>query len=175
MRRKDREMDVEFAKTVIDKSRFGVLSIHNSADSRPYSVPLSIVRFENSLYFHSATEGMKVELLAQSNEARVVFVGDVHVPDLYTKNQLDQMTHDKDQTAKLISSVFTTEYESAIVEGKVYDVTEEYEKIIALKLICEKYTPDKMAYFEYAVQAGLHRTRIFRLEIDEITAKRKKY
>lgn len=52
---------------------------------------------------------------------------------------------------------------------------DEEEKIKALRLICEKYTPTKMAYFPIAIKAGLKRTNIYSIKIEEITAKRKKY
>lgn len=54
-------------------------------------------------------------------------------------------------------------------------VDEEDEKITAMRLICEKYTPDKMNYFDTAIDAGLGRTNVYRVEIESISAKRKKY
>lgn len=51
MRRRDREMNREFGLEVIDKSIYGVLSIV-ADDNEPYSIPLSIVRDGNKLYFH---------------------------------------------------------------------------------------------------------------------------
>lgn len=66
MRRKDREMNTEFAKQVIDRSRCGVLSILETGSGTPYSIPLSIVRDDELLYFHSAKEGTKVDLFSES-------------------------------------------------------------------------------------------------------------
>lgn len=175
MRRKDREMDQEFARQVIDKSRFGVLSMEDEEQGIPYSVPLSIVRQGDFLYFHSAREGKKVDLISKNEQVRIVFVGDVHVPDLYDREQLDEMVKDPEKTSQLISRVFTTEYESAIVEGRIAEVMDTNEKVLALKLICEKYTPDKMRYFEHAIQAGEKLTRIFKVEMESVSAKRKKY
>ncbi len=175
MRRKDREMDHNYARLVIDKSRFGVLSIYDVDGASPYSIPLSIVRNGNTLYFHSAREGKKVELFAKKDAVRVVFVGDVHVPDLYTGQELDDMVKDTEKTVQLIKNVFTTEYESAIVEGRISEVTDEGEKALALRRICEKYTPDKMTYFEHALKAGAKYTRIYQIQIASMTAKRKKY
>lgn len=175
MRRKDREMDEAFAKQVIDKAKFGVLSVCDNRSNTPYSLPLSLVRNEGTLYFHSAKEGTKVELISRIEKARIVFVGEVQVPDLYSNTELDEMVKDKEKTIQLISRVFTTEFESAIVEGKVSEVIDWDEKVLALKLICEKYTPDKMAYFDYAVEAGEKYTKVYRIEIESLTAKRKKY
>lgn len=55
MRRKDREMSSEFGLKVIDKSRYGILSTVD--EELPYGIPLSIVRDDNTLYFHSAKQG----------------------------------------------------------------------------------------------------------------------
>ncbi len=175
MRRKDREMDEEFAKKVIDKASFGVLSICDNGNKTPYSIPLSIVRTGELLYFHSAKEGTKIELIVGASKARVVFVGEVHVPDLYSNMELAEMVKDKEKTIQLISRVFTTEFESAIVEGEISEVLDRAEKVLALKLICEKYTPDKMLYFDYAVEAGEKYTKTYRINIETMTAKRKKY
>ena len=51
MRRKDREMSEEFALKIIDKSRYGIVSMIDS-DNMPYGLPLSIVRDDKNLYFH---------------------------------------------------------------------------------------------------------------------------
>ncbi len=174
MRRKDREMSIEFGNEVIDKSRCGFISMIDE-ENEPYGIPLSIVRDENTLYFHSATDGRKVKILEKNPNVNVTFVGEVKVPENYTKNELDEIVKDESKAVLLISSVFTTEYESAVVKGKVKLVEDEEEKIKAMKLICEKYTPIKMDYFNMAIKAGLKRTNVYRIEIEEIKAKRKKY
>ena len=174
MRRKDREMSEEFALSIIDKSRYGVLSMVD-ADDAPYGLPLSMVRDERALYFHSAMDGKKVRVLANNQKVNATFVGEVHVPDNYTKQQLDEIAADESKAVTFISSVFTTEFESAIVTGTASKVEDETEKIHAMRLICQKYTPDKMQYFDIAIKAGLNRANVYKVSIDEITGKRKKY
>ncbi len=44
-----------------------------------------------------------------------------------------------------------------------------------MRLICEKYTPNKMEYFDTAITAGLNRTNVYKVEMESISAKRKKY
>ena len=173
MRRNDREMDRAFGEAVIDKARYGIVSINDQG--LPYSVPLSLVRDGGAFYFHSAREGHKVDLLSDGARVRIVFVGDVQVPDLYTEEELGEMVRDPEKTSRLIRSVFTTEYESAIVEGRVSEVTAPEEKRLALELICRKYTPEKMTYFGPAADIGVPYTKIFRIDIESITAKRKQY
>jgi len=174
MRRKDREMGREFGMKIIDKSRHGVISMVDE-DNEPYGIPLSIVRDGHNLYFHSAMEGRKVKIFEKNPSVSVVFVGEIKVPENYNKEELDEIVKYESKAVLLISSVFTTEFESAVAKGKVKLVEDEEEKIKAMKLICEKYTPTKMDYFDMAIKAGLKRTNVYRIEIEEITGKRKKY
>lgn len=173
VRRKDREMSKEFAMEVIDKSRYGVLSMID--DKKPYGLPLSIVRDGENLYFHSAKDGRKTEVLKKNSKVNVVFVGETKIPENFTKEELDEISREDSKAVKLISSVFTTEFESALVSGRVKLIEDEEEKIKAMKIICEKYTPTKMEYFNKAIEVGLSRTNVYRIDVEEISAKRKKY
>lgn len=174
MRRKDREMDRDFALGVIDKSSYGVVSVVDK-ENMPYAVPLSIVREGDMLYFHSARAGEKVEIFNLEPRVNVVFIGEVQVPDLYTKDQLIELSQDKNSANLVVSTVFTTEFESAIVKGRICKVEDEVDKIKVLKLICEKYTPDKMILFDIGVESGVEKVNIYGVKIEEISSKRKKF
>ena len=174
MRRKDREMSREYGLAVIDKSNFGVVSMIEE-NNEPYGIPLSIIREENTLYFHSAKEGKKVNNFEENPKVSIAFIEEVKIPENFTEEELNEIVKDKSKISLLISSVFTTEYESSIVKGKVKLVEDEKEKIKAMKLICEKYTPTKMKYFNMAIESGLKRTNIYKVEIESISSKRKKY
>lgn len=174
MRRKDREMNRDFGIEVIDKSDYGVVSMIDE-NNEPYSIPLSIVRDGNNLYFHSAIDGKKVKVFEKNSAVSIAFVGKVKVPEMFSKEELDEIAQDKSKAGTFTSKVFTTEYESAVVKGKIKLVEDEKEKLKSLKLICEKYTPTKMAYFNLATESVLHAVNIYKIEIEDITAKRKKY
>ncbi|WP_294467129.1 pyridoxamine 5'-phosphate oxidase family protein [uncultured Anaerofustis sp.] len=151
MRRKDREMNEDFAFSVLDKAPFVTLSMVN--EDKPYSVPVSIARDNDILYFHCALEGTKIDILNKNNNVTLTAVS----------------------KCKPRPIDFTLEYESAVVNGKAFSVTDEKEKIYALKLICEKYALSNMDNFENAINRSLHRTNIIKIEIDDIYGKRKKY
>ena len=70
---------------------------------------------------------------------------------------------------------FTTEYESAIVTGNAREVLKDSEKIHALRIICERYTPSNMYQFDEAIEKSLDRTAIWKVDISTISGKRKKY
>ncbi len=174
MRRKDREMSREFGIEVIDRASYGVVSMIDE-NNEPYGIPLSIVRDGDNLYFHSALDGKKVKVFEKNPIVSVAFVGNINIPENFSKEELIEIAKDKSKAGELISKVFTTEYESAILKGKIALVEENEEKLKAIRLICEKYTPTKMDYFSLAVESGLKAMNIFKIEIHDITAKRKKY
>lgn len=117
MRRADREMPKEFALEIVDKCPYAVISMIDC--DAPYALPVSIVRSGDSIYFHCANEGRKAKVLTSYPRVSIVCVGDV-TPS---------------------SDKFTTEYESAIITGTARKVIKDAEKINALRLICERYTP----------------------------------
>ena len=151
MRRKDREMPRSFALALADKCAYAVLATVNP-DGSPYCIPLSMAREGDWLYFHSAKEGHKIDNLRHSSRVCVSCVGDV----------------------KIIPGDFSTEFESAVINGTVSEVTDRQEKIRALRLISERYTPDNMPAFDEAIQKSLEITGIWKIHIDEISGKRKK-
>lgn len=152
MRRKDREMDQSFALGIVDSCEYAVLSMV-LGDGTPYGVPLTIAREGNSIYFHSAQEGKKADALRQCGRVSLACVGRTH-----------RMEYD-----------FTTEFESAIVSGTAQELTGEEEKIHALRLICQRHTPKNMGAFDAAIAKSLHRTAVWRITIEDVTGKRKKY
>ena len=65
MRRKDKEIsDSSTIKTIIQNSSVCRLAMING--DKPYIVPLSFGFHENSLYFHGALKGLKIDLLKEN-------------------------------------------------------------------------------------------------------------
>lgn len=173
MRRKDREMDREFALKVIDNSAYAVLSMVDEGN-KAYAIPISPVRVGEFLYIHSAKEGHKIDLIRNNPELVLTFVGNVEVPNPIKEEEFIEFKKNN-ELGKLTSKHFTTQFESAIIVGQAMIVEEINEKIIGLRAISQKYTPENMKYFEDAVNASIGRTMVIKIEIKEITAKRKKY
>ena len=152
MRRKDREMDEGFALSVADKCEYAVMAMTGD-DQMPYCLPVTIVRDGNAIYFHSAKEGRKIDILKSNPSVCMTCVGDTY------------RTPDK----------FTTEFESAVIYGSASEVTDDQEKIHALRLLCMRHTPTNMHMFDASIERSLPRTGVWKIEIDQITGKRKKY
>ena len=150
MRRKDRQMPEEFAWEVVDKCEYAFLAM-TAEDGVPYGLPVTIVRKDKQVYFHSAMEGRKVRCLRANPRVCLTCVGDMEI-------QQDR---------------FTTLYQCAVAFGTAEEVTEEAEKIEALRLLCQRHTPDNMAGFDDAIRRSLARTGIWRIKVEEISGKAK--
>ena len=155
MRRADRQQDLEFSLNLIDRCPHGVIAL-NSGEDTPYCLPLSFVRKGNSLYFHCALEGRKVDRLRKNPRVCITFVG-------------------QDDPAFLPPDMYTTYFQSVIVTGTAREVTEEQEMVEALRLLCEKLLPAHMggSAFQQAISASLKATAIWCIEMDQITGKAK--
>lgn len=152
MRRKDREMQQDFAWLVTDKCEYAVLAMADTA-GMPYCVPVSICLEDNYIYFHCALQGKKLDILRMNPRVCMTCVGD-------TRRLTDQ---------------FTTEYESAIIYGTAEEIMQDSEKVHALRLLCERHTPANMHAFEEAITRSLARTGVWKITVEQITGKRKKY
>lgn len=151
MRRKERQATQEQATLWLRESEFAVLCM-NDADGKPYGVPISPVLVDNTVYFHCAPDGKKLECIAfQPDVCLVCADGVVPIPEQYS-----------------------TAFHSAIAFGTASIVQDEAEKIEALRLICEKYAASNMAGFDEAISRSLHRTWIVRIDLSQITGKQKK-
>lgn len=167
MRRKDREMDKDFAYGVVDKSEYGTLATVNE-DGQPYCIPVSAVRKNDKIYFHCAKIGTKIDNIKSNSKVCMSFVGNVHVPVEFNENKVEE-------NGRVSDTRFTTEFESAIIFGTAMEVEDIEEKISALRSISEKFTPHDMPYFEAYMSASLSVTNVIRIDIEHITGKRKKF
>lgn len=168
MRRKDRNLDEVAALEIIDKCEYAVISCVDESDG-VFSIPISIAREGMSVYIHGAVAGSKARLFKDGKDVEMVCVSYNKVPE-HTEAEFEAM---KDDGAKLGSRVFTTEYKSAIAKTKVYTVADNAKKIKALRLLCEKYTPEYMSAFETAAMHGLKAISIYEFKIQSLSAKAK--
>ncbi len=128
-----------------------MLSMHG-ANGYGYGIPISYVLEGEHLYFHGAPEGFKLESLALDDRVSFCVVG----------------------ATKVAPRQFSTAYESVIVFGRIASVTDEPERIHALRLLSAKYSPEYPALAEKYINVSLHRTHILRLEIEHLSGKAKR-
>ena len=122
--------------------------VFNNGDY-PYIVPLNFGLDADEekviIYFHSALEGTKVEIMKREMDCN------------------HELQYDE------AKGYCTMAYESVIGRGKIKILSED-EKMEALKKLMAQYHKDKEAYFN---PAAIPRTLVYCLEVEEMTAKRK--
>lgn len=152
IRRQDRILEESAAINLLSIGEYGVLSMYSN-ESGIYSIPLNYVwDTKSSLYIHCASEGRKLNIIDKNNSVSFCIVGKTNV----------------------ISNKFTTEYESLVLECKAYRNLSTTERMNALIMILEKYSPnDKITGLKYA-EISFHRTEIIRLDINKWSGKCKK-
>jgi nitroimidazol reductase NimA-like FMN-containing flavoprotein (pyridoxamine 5'-phosphate oxidase superfamily) len=148
MRRKDREIGRAEAEEVLAKGVYGVLSI-NGAEG-PYGVPVCHALLRGAIYFHCAMRGRKSDLLKDDDRVSFCVVGETET----------------------MPSAFSMKYRSAIVSGRVAEVTDNAEKLEVLDALVLKYSgPEYAAAGRTKAEAALAVTAIYAIKPDAITGK----
>lgn len=158
MRKASREMPAEWAYETMDKAPFITVAMADE-DGTPYAVPLSLARVDDkTFYFHGALEGKKLDILSKR-----------------PKVWLSAVTKCKPTVGPKDGS-FTLEFKSAMAQGVAEIVSDETEKILAMRAICERFLPQHMDAFEVSIARSLGRTAVVRITLTEPpTGKRKQY
>ena len=142
-------MDEDWALEVFDKAPYVTVSMIRP-DGIPYGLPLSVVRKDNrTFYFHCAAEGEKIDCIRNNP-----------VVSLSAVSRCTPRYEEEKQN-------FTEYYHSAIALGHAETVTDDNEKIEALRLICERFLPKFMDHFEAAIARSLRRTTVIRIILTE--------
>lgn len=151
-------MDSQWALEVMRKAPYITVSFTRT-DGTAYGVPLSLACTDDRIwYFHCAPEGDKLDALAAHPQVCLSAVTKC-APTVGPKD-----------------GSFTLQYRSAIAFGKAELVTDDEEKIRALRAISERFLPQHMDAFDDAIARSLHRTAVVRITLDEPpTGKRKQY
>lgn len=154
MRRSDREIK-DFDEIVNVLEKCDAVRLAFSDGDIPYIVPLSFGMERKgdalTMYFHSAPEGKKIDLIRR--EGRAAFEADC----------AHRLVFDEEK------GNCTTEYESVIGYGDVSFVTSEEEKIRALKILMKHYRGEDFAFSRAVVPM----TAVFRLDVRSMTGKRR--
>ncbi len=155
VRRQDRLLDEREATEILSSGEFGFLSmVETAADgSSGYGVPISYVWDGGSvIYFHCAPEGHKLDCLRRNSKVSFCVVGQTNV----------------------ISHQFTTAYESVLVRGTATAEVSAEERMKALEMILDKYSPkDKEVGLKYA-EKSFGRTAVIRMDISTVSGKAKR-
>ncbi len=152
MRRKDKEMeDEKEIESII--SRSDVCRIALSENNSPYIVPMCFGYRDKFLYFHSAADGKKIDIIKENN--LVCFEFDTNEGLIKSEDPCD----------------WDVKYHSVVGSGKAFFIDDPEEKTRALNIIAEHYSSDAHEYQKNSVD----NVTVIKVEIENLTGKKSGY
>ena len=150
MQRKDKEItNQQIIEDILKSGR--LCHIAMAYDNEPYLVTVNYGCRDNTIYFHSAPKGKKIDWLR--NNPRVCFM-------IYTNDVM--VTGDNP------CSDWTMKYKSIIGYGQITILNSPEEKAEGLNILMAQYTENGPFKF---VEKNLEETVVIKIEIEEISAK----
>lgn len=150
IRRKDRELKNDEVIEILKNNTYGILSTI-SENEYPYGVPISYIFFNNSIYFHSAIKGHKLDNILSNNKVSFCVVGKTHI----------------------LPDEFSTKYESVIVFGRAIEVFDDEKNTVLLEIL-NKYSAGYIEQGKEYIQKASKATRVIKISIEHITGKAKR-
>lgn len=147
MRKAERQLTQADAEQLLRGGEYGILSLSDDG-GYGYGVPLSYVYDGTAIYFHCATDGKKLDLLAQNDKVSFCVVGNTEV----------------------LPEKFSTKYESVIAFGRAARIDGE-EKDAALAALIEKYSADFSAAGRDYIEKAKSRTVVVKIAVEKISGK----
>lgn len=148
MRRIDRQMEEKQALELLLQGEYGILATADR-NHQPYGIPLSYILIDRSIYFHCATEGHKLQNIAENSKGCFTVVGSTH----------------------LLPEKFSTEYESVIAFGEVSKVEDDEDKIMALREFIKKYSGAFTLEGDQYIEKAKHKTIVVKMMIQSFKGK----
>ena len=144
MRRKDLTITQEATFALIDAKEYAVLCL-TDPDGKAYGVPLDYVREGESLFFHGAKEGRKIDSMRANHWACAVIVGDTTI----------------------IPEKFGRKYESAIIEGPIELIDDPEQKRQVMTWVVKK-NPEKG---QTVIDRMLDRVLVYKMKMEIVSGK----
>lgn len=148
MRRKSKETSKEEALNILEKADSGVFS-SISKNGYPYGVPVNYVYLNEAIYIHGAKDGHRLDNIRENSKSSFTAVS----------------------YEEIISSNFETFYDSVVVFGKAFEVTDEEEKNQAFLKFMDKYSIDFLEKGKLYIEKSKDYTSLIKIEIIHITGK----
>lgn len=147
MRRGKQLLSIEDTVSVMGRCTNGVLACLGD-EGYPYAVPISYVYFNNTIYFHSAKAGHKIDAITKNPKVSFTVI-------------------DKDT---IVSKEYTTYFRSVIAFGKAR-IVESDERPEAFAALVEKYSGDQPEEAKHKEITGCTQASIIAIDVEHITGK----
>ena len=146
MRRFKQELSEDEVLRILNEGKVGVWAVSGD-NNYPYAVPVNYVYDKGCIYIHSAARGHKIDAIIRNPLCSLCII------DKYD----------------VVAEEFTSYFRSVIAFGRAELINSEDEKIYALHLLCNKYSPgidptDEITKFIKVVA-------IIKINIDLVTGK----
>lgn len=152
MRRKNQQLGASEIDGILTRATSGVLALTGDG-GYPYALPISYVYHNESLFFHSAKSGHKLDAVKGNPKASFCVIAEDNV----------------------IPEKYTTYYKSVIAFGRVSVLENEAEKRNALLLLAEKYNPNgNRKDMLSEIEKSFGHTAVLEFKIEHITGKKAK-
>lgn len=149
MRRTAQAMEGSDCRQVLERNTSGVLSLLDE-NGYTYGVPMSYLPVGNTVYFHCAKVGAKLDAIRHHDRVSFTVV----------------------DCDRVIPDSFTTHYRSVIAFGRIRILTEDAEKETAIRALAQRYSPGgSVARLEKTVAEEMDNLAILALEIEHLSGK----
>ena len=147
MRRKDKEITKEAIVEILATGEYGFLSTI-SDNGYPYVVPVNFVYYDNSIYFHCATDGHKLDNIKKNDKVSFCVATDI----------------------ELLPKKFDTKYKSVVAFGTASEVEDDSKEDILFKII-EKYSESFLIEGKKYIEVAKNKTKVIKIDIKHVTGK----
>lgn len=148
MRRIKQLLSNEETIEILNSRTSGVMGVIGD-DGYPYTVPLSYTYDDGKLYIHCAKEGHKIDAINNNDKVSFCVI-------------------DKDD---IVQETFTTHFRSVSVFGRARILTDDTERLNALRTLVKKYSPDFITEGEDEIKKTWGRVCLIEIKIEHMTGK----
>lgn len=149
MRRKRQALSLEEVSRILDRGTSGVLALAGD-EGYPYAVPISYVYDGESIYFHCAKSGHKLDAIQRNEKVSFCVI-------------------DRDQ---IVPEEYTSYFRSVIAFGRIEIIADEWEKRRAIEKLAVKYAPeDTAAGRSHAIAREWVPLCVLKMSVDHMTGK----
>lgn len=148
LRRKKQGLSDREMRRIVENGTYGVLSVIGD-DGYPYGVPVNYVYDGESLYFHCAKAGHKMDGISRTDQVSFCIVG----------------------ADEVLPADFTTAYASVIVFGRAGLVEDPAERLRIFRLLVARFSPGYEAQGEKETQKYDSSTALVRIRMEHMSGK----
>ena len=148
LRRAKQLLPKEAAEEILRNATSGVLAVCGD-DGYPYAVPVSFLYADGKIYFHGAKAGHKLDAIRRNDKVSFCVI----------------------EQDEVIPETFSTDFRSVIAFGHARELTDDAEKLRAIRMLAEKYSPELKEKAEEEIKSGWNALCMVEIQVEHLTGK----